>query len=229
MRYLPDLLKIRFGISNQKLNHKKLIENMGKNKIDHKHFIDAFIKEWNKILKDPNDKKLVPYSNQQEWTKFILDKNRFLNKVMHSLKSLVPSLEYKREYYTVDALYVGRENLFNKNLWYPSEVHVLIEHEMGEKIEEEMWKLIHWRSPLKILMFYDWAESKKSTNNRKFWLNKKLEYLSSMLDKVDSFYAENKKTEYLFIIGNQKTERSIVNWSWASNQSLQPKPIEIGG
>jgi len=30
-----------------------------------------------------------------------------------------------------------------------------IEHENGCDVETEMWKLAHWRSPLKVLVFYD--------------------------------------------------------------------------
>jgi len=202
---------------------------MGINEIGYKHFLDAFINEWNSVLGKSNDKNLLPYGNQSKWTEFILHENGFLNGVMQRLRYLVPSLEYKREYYTVDALYVGGENLFNENLWYPSEAHVLIEHEMGENIEEEMWKLIHWRSPLKVIMFYDWADSEKTTINRKAWLSDKLKKLDLMLREVNQFFAENENTEYLFIIGNQETETSIVSWSWASNQSLEPKPIEGRG
>ena len=63
-------------------------------------------------------------------------------------------------------MFVGGEELFKNNLWYPSKLHVLIEHEHGESIEEEMWKLLFLRAPLKVLIFYDWDEAKKTKEEK---------------------------------------------------------------
>jgi hypothetical protein len=192
-------------------------------------FLEAFSREWDSSTRNYSEKELQPYRSQPNWTHFILSENGFLNRLMLSLRSLIKDLEYKREYYTVDALFVAGIDLYKGNYWYPSEIHAVIEHEMGENIEEEMWKLLQWRSPLKVLIFYDWAEFEKTTELRIKWLSKKLEKLNAMIKHVNNFFSENDKTQYLFIIGTQATKKSRVEWSWASNTSLQPTQIRPRG
>ena len=192
------------------------------NSLNIKIFLEAFLREWSSALRNYTEKDLQPYRNRTKWSDFILSENGFLNRVMLSIRPLMPSLEYKREYYTIEALFVAGMDLFKEKYWYPSEVHALIEHEMDANVEEEMWKLLHWRSPLKVLIFYDWAEFEKTTEMRRAWLTNKLRKLNSMIQEVNAFFPENESTEYLFIIGKQETASSIVEWSWASNHAIQP-------
>ena len=105
--------------------------------------------------------------------------------------------------------------MYRTNLYYPSLLSVIIEHEHNlEKVEEEMWKLIFWRSPLKVLISYDWNDDEKTTANRKNKLLQKLEKLSKMLVSANKAYPESKNTEYLFIIGNRDNVDSDIKWRW---------------
>ena len=62
----------------------------------------------------------------------------FLNRVMARLSSDEHPLYYKTEWYKVDALFVGGEDLHGKNHSYPAAVEAIIEHEFGEDLENEM-------------------------------------------------------------------------------------------
>lgn len=145
----------------------------------------------------------------------------FLDRVRKRISS---SLKYRREYYTVDALYVGGYDLLCKpELTYPSQIHVLIEHENGERVEEEMWKLIHWRAPLKVLIFYDYPDDAKTANPQKAdWLDRKLARLREMKKVVDSFWPEYGRSEYLFIVGTREFSGGPIYWKCASVDSTKP-------
>lgn len=197
-------------------------------------FLTAFKAEWETSLSEQELEVLKAYESCSEWTHLMLRHDGFLSKVMNRLGR---NLVYKREYYTIDALYVGGEDLFRNDRAYPSDIHTLIEHEQGYNVEEEMWKLIFWRSPLKIIIFYDWNESEKTDANgeRSNWLPRKLEKFKAMLDTANKFHGEAADTSYLFIIGNRSAEGHLPQWVWASTDqtiaacSTQTFPLESAG
>ena len=192
-------------------------------------FLEAYKNEWISLIEtDPKEVTEIYGNSKKKWTSYMLAKDGFLSKVMNRLSDDNRRLEYKREYYTLDALYVSGEDLFRENKIYPSQLHVLIEHEQGDNIEEEMWKLIFWRSPLKVIIFYDWNDYEKSTSARKDWLTSKLNKLVDMLSHANSFFPENENTSYLFIIGNRIKENQLPQWRWASNKQIQPSSF-VGG
>ena len=86
---------------------------------------------------------------------------------------------------------------------------VLIEHENDEYIEEEMWKLLMWRSPLKVLVCYDWAENEKTTCKRIQWLKNKLDELADMARQVNETWNEAEETEYLIVIGTLNSDDNV--------------------
>ena len=191
-------------------------------------FLEAFKNEWNSRVEKNRHEVSDIYGDSNRWTNFMLGNEGFLASVMTRLDENKTELEYKREYYTLDALYVGGENLYRQNRTYPSELNVLIEHEQGDNVEEEMWKLIFWRSPLKVIIFYDWNEYEKTTNARREWLDRKLIKLVDMLNKANAYFSENQETNYLFIIGNRVEKDQLPNWRWASNKQIQPTSF-VGG
>ena len=191
-------------------------------------FLEAYRNEWIKLVEKNSDEITESYRNSKTWTSYMVSKDGFLSKIMNRLSEKYPGLEYKREYYTLDALYVGGEDLFRENKTYPSELHALIEHEQGGNVEEEMWKLIFWRSPLKIIIFYDWNEYEKDTSARKDWLNCKIKKLINMLSDANIYFQENANTNYLFIIGNRIDKDQLPQWRWASNKQIQPISF-VGG
>ena len=185
-------------------------------------FLEAFKNEWNYRVEKNRHEISDIYGDSNRWTSFMLGNEGFLASVMTRLDENKTELEYKREYYTLDGLYVGGENLYRQNRTYPSELNVLIEHEQGDNVEEEMWKLIFWRSPLKVIIFYDWNEYEKTTNARREWLDRKLIKLVDMLNKANAYFSENQETNYLFIIGSRVEKDQLPNWRWASNKQIQP-------
>lgn len=118
------------------------------------------------------------------------------------------------EFYKLDLVYVSGKDLFREDLYYPSLLPVIIEHEHFNNVEEEMWKLIFWRSPLKVLISYDWNEDEKTTHRKRNWWTDKLKALSEMLTTANRDYPETEMTEYLFIIGNREDVQSDIKWRW---------------
>lgn len=201
---------------------------MANHYVSSKVFRQAFSIQWKEEISHGQDEVSRMFSNDAEWTIFMQRGNNgsdsFLCRVMNRLQvsnNSSPRLEYRTEYYTIDALFIGGECLLNKStLLYPSEVHVLIEHENGPHVEEEMWKLIQWRVPLKVLIFYDFNDEERNASHAKHeWLATKLEYLKGMLNASHNFFSESIDTEYLFIIGARRYLGGPIYWRWASSKS----------
>lgn len=193
------------------------------------HFLRAFSGQWESARVKQGVGLEHLYGDTKAWTAFMLGEEGFLRDVMMQLQVQVPDLRYMREWYTVDALYVGGENLFRENLSYASKVHTLIEHERGEFVEEEMWKIVHWRSPLKVLIMYDYSDREKTTVLRREWLALKLRKLREMLAKVSEFHSESSETEYVFIVGRQVDLSSKIDWRWTSDTFAELLPISGNG
>ena len=187
------------------------------NLITPKQFLNAFETQWNEDATD-NSKRKQAFLDEKPWTQYMLGSEPpgFLRRVADKLRKNVNRLECYGELYKLDLVYVSGEDLYRKDLCYPSLLSVIIEHEHNlETVEEEMWKLIFWRSPLKVLISYDWNDDEKTTENRKNKLSGKLKKLSKMLDSANMAYPEVKGTEYLFIIGNRDNVQSDIRWRWA--------------
>ena len=192
-------------------------------------FLEAFAAEWQARLQHQREALMSAYCNCRTWTDYMLSYDGGLLKgVMQRLHPLMDSLDYSKEIYSIDAMFVGGENLFRNNLCYPSQLQVLIEHEHGEHVEEEMWKLIFWRASLKVLIFYDWNEDQKGTMNRISWIDNKLGTLRTMLGTANSHAPQPDQAEYLFVIGNQETANGDVRWRWTSADSICEPTLFIG-
>ncbi len=173
------------------------------------------------------------YTNFGKRTNVILGKDGYLESICRDLESAGwQGMEYKREWYTLDALFVSGQDLLypgerpdrgGNRLRYPSRLDVLIEHENGERLEEEMWKLLFWRADLKVLIGYDYCEDEfDQTLGKRFhgrvkrdWAPGKLEQLRDMVRQVHG--EEGDGSEYILIFGNRAswkhTTRTI--WRWA--------------
>lgn len=191
-------------------------------------FLNAFAERWKARVADEGKKIeiLRCYSKNKDWTEYMFGENGLLAEVTSKLSTAVRRLELYREVYTLDAALVGGDDLFRNNLCYPSELHALIEHEQGENLEEELWKLTFWRSPLKILICYDWNDyEKKNTAKREHFIESKIYWLANSIAKVEAFHSEPDQTDYLFLIGSRKTRGGVPRWRWASLKC--PVPTEL--
>ncbi len=192
-------------------------------------FREAFLAEWQDRLSAEKEKLLAAYPSDSAWTKYMLDKEvGFLQGVRGRLPEGV-NLSYAREWYTLDAVFYGGTDLAPALGRYPSELHVLIEHENGKDVETEMWKLIFWRSPLKVIIFYDYHDDQKTTEKERRWLEDKLAVLWCMLDSANSFLKENDETEYLFLIGTRKEAGGMPYWRWTIDSKRTPSRLGICG
>jgi hypothetical protein len=185
---------------------------MPSSRITANEFYAAFQAEWTALCASEPITGLTPFESRGAWTQRIQKKDGFLYRVMKRLVNEARPLEYRTEWYFVDALYVGGENMYGDNLSYPSEVHALVEHEFDEDLETEMWKLIHWRSPLKVIITYDWADDEKTTDQRKNYLTNKASKLRSMLASVNRFHPESTDTEYLLLMASRVRHDGPITW-----------------
>ena len=184
-------------------------------------FLEAFKEVWTERMEEDQAGLLAAYAKRPAWTNYMLGRRRedgdgsFLKAVMEKLER---SLKYKREWYTVDSLFVSGETLHlpsGHDHYFSSRLDVLVEHEHGGSIEEEMWKLIFWRAPLKVLIAYDYWESKKEGKEKKRrWLADKMERLQAMLVSANRAFPENGNTEYLFLVANREKEDEDPRWRW---------------
>ena len=139
------------------------------------------------------------------WTKFMLEENEpFFYRVLQKLEREDMGFCYGKgsaaERYRLDCAYHHCKS-FYEDYDYPFCMDVLIEHENDKYIEEEMWRLLMVRSPLKVLVCYD-------------VLKNKLDELAYMARRVDKNWQEAEETEYLIIIGRRNSTSDDVIWDF---------------
>lgn len=137
------------------------------------------------------------------------------------------------QWYTLDLLLVAPPFTDKTEYWQTKSL-IAIEHENGDDVETEMWKLAHWRAPLSVCVFYDFSEAKlddkiyngdKTVPNvmRKDWLARKLELLSGIVARVDP----DSGGRHLLIVGNKMRDGSL-RWrasSWNSGGFGEPAEV----
>jgi hypothetical protein len=196
-------------------------------KITSDDFRKAFICTW---AEESADGRMAerPYERGGNWTRLMLGDGGFLSKVSAKLGPATgdSNVGHVREVYTVDFLIRGGKDTFRENLCYPSGIYAIVEHELGFDLEEEMWKLLHWRCPLKVLITYDWSEDEKSRSLKKrCWLDEKLRASWWMLDEVEKFQGKD-SASYLVLIGDRKSENGrIYQWRFASDNERKPSAL----
>jgi hypothetical protein len=103
-------------------------------------------------------------------------------------------------WYTVDLMAIAPPLQTVTDYWDTSPV-ALVEHENAKDIETELWKLAHWRAPLKVLVFYRLANDP--------WLDRKFEQAQRIVAAAQSPLAEI-GVEYLLLAGCREKQR--VSW-----------------
>lgn len=195
-------------------------------KISLEAFRDEFAKQWE--IETSKDMKgiLKKFPLDEEWTDFMQEDDGFLKTLMKNLDSKA-LLTYKKEDSKIDAMYVGGKGQFGlSDTAYPPALCTMIEHENGDHPEQEMWKLTFWRSPLKVIIFYDHPKDEFESRPQKAeWLPKMLGLLKDILTDANEFHSENESTKYLFLIGAWKEKHESIYWRWASNKSWNPLPL----
>ena len=174
----------------------------------------AFEREWNERVQNRAERTKVACAFQKStpWTRYMLGSDieplGFLQALGDSLKRRV-----SKNWYSLDCVfYRDKPNLIGSGT-YPAGLDVIIEHENEEKVEEEMWKLLMWRAPLKVLMFYDYTEEDKARNPyHAQWLTEKLEELRSMAEQMHERWPEHRNNEYLLLVGCAPRRGEVPRW-----------------
>lgn len=163
-------------------------------------FVAAWRTVWLGMLKSERADVVKKFCGKSKpWTDYMLTgENSFLPRLGRQL--LGENAEVVRESYgMVDICFVA-----NNNRGYPERIDVMVEHENQSNVENEMWKLIFLRSPLKVVVFYHHSPEDK------------LEQCWEMLMRANEQFPENPDTRYLFIVGNVVDNE--LHWRWASDQ-----------
>ena len=169
-------------------------------------FRKAFDDTWRERVEDHETLNAIveAYQRNATWTSFMLGtrggpcgfEDCFLYAVGKRL-----GLSFCREFYSLDGVFYDKEpNLVDPGI-YPAGFRVIIEHENEDRVEEEMWKLLMWRGPLKVLIFYDHAE-KQRNETKAAWLDDKFQRLGQMAEAMHRRWPEGTDSQYLFVVGS---------------------------
>ena len=176
------------------------------------YFCDAFAEQWNSDAQNNWDGIHYAFQNNTRWTALMLEnQDSFLSRLADSL-----GYQISKEYAHRDAVYYRQEDinnvLFSNDSLYLHCLQAIIEHENGENVQAEMFEMLILRSPLKVLIFYDYDEFEKVTPRREKWLDDKLNDLLELGNTVNAAWPEAEGVEYLFLVGNRLQENEIPVW-----------------
>lgn len=184
------------------------------NQLTAENFREAFASTWKVLVQEQGDAIKQAYAQDLTWTKFMLKGGEHSQSMLASVadwlgKNKNLMLKTRQEWYTADMLLVS-EDCFAGVIDYPHFVDAIIEHENGARLEEEMWKLLQWRSPLKIIIGYDYtAEHYKKTGRAdERWIDQKYNVLRSMYVTATERF-KDPDAQYLLIYGQRETDGSI--------------------
>ena len=177
-------------------------------------FRGAFEQEWAERIEDSAERERMVCAFQRDgsWTEFMLGCGEPPNGFLHAVGKRLDRCVSK-EWYTLDCVFYRHEpNLIEPGI-YPAGLDVIVEHENGERVEEEMWKLLMWRSLLKVLIFYDYPEEEKAKHAKlDAWLQKKLEKLRCMAIRMHEHWPEYQNNEYLLLVGCAPRSGELPRW-----------------
>lgn len=174
-------------------------------------FASIFVQEFSdRAMREGTDFAALWHAGGPSWTNLMVhspDKSSVLERTttLWADRELVPQSISLHHWYTVDLMAVTPP--YQEDYWRCRPV-ALIEHENRKDVETEVWKLAHWRAPLKVLVFYRFGQS---------WLDDKLQVLKSIVKTAQSKCPE-KDVEYLFLAGYSDNGRVV----WLANSWRAP-------
>lgn len=184
-------------------------------------FKQAFLEVWG-VLESTYDSRLVDwYVDNSAWSDFMLKgKERgptggFVTALCEAISRQLPHMRLRvdPERHRVDAFLRALSD--QEECYYNDEYLVMIEHENNRlSVHEEMWKLLHWRIPLKVLIFYDYAHADRALPlNKGSWLEGCLVRLGDMSRR---YRAAGHGDSYLLIVGSreQRDGRERIEWKF---------------
>jgi hypothetical protein len=216
-------------------------------------FIVAFMAAWNDVLmergNDPKGAEIMKYySSPTHWTAVMLERaceqdsrksdgiaregvlGRAIDKYEgHGV------LEKKYEWSKYDLLGVrqistlpdGLSDKAKQESWLKF-AEIAIEHENGDDVETEVWKLCQFRAKLKVLVFYDFSQKILDSNDResncsdksfaekvaeKEWLAKKTDLLGKIIAGANDVLPKE-EASFLLIVGSRADDTVL----WRASQ-----------
>lgn len=177
-------------------------------------FIDKWIELFNEF--DLDDKEhLNTYKNSSLWTNYVLsDQSPVIKGICNEF-----DLNCRLEEYKIDAVFAqNTRGLVNETLeiksygtineYYPPFYSLLLEHENNWKdCWREMSKLIHFKSPLKVLVTY--ADYNQDTE--KLYNALRTDF-KTIIDRSNLVFKENDATHYILILGQRIENQSKLQW-----------------
>jgi hypothetical protein len=192
------------------------------------NFYDYFIKSF----KEVEPEALLRYDSR--FTGVMLGNNGVLVKTLEKLKTscqIESNSTCITQFYSIDMVYCSIENLdplFDYGI-YPANFYALIEHENNwNHLEQEIYRLMIFRAPLKIIITYDWDEDEKQRNkNRMAELSKKKDAFGALIAKFSRALSAETGTAYLFIVGNRNNcSAKEITWkAWTYDHLGNSIPI----
>lgn len=182
-------------------------------------FLAIFLQRWSIGAED----LVAKFRDTRSWTDFMLNDKpiALLPEVLEALGR--GQLEYRREFKLFDlCAWLRVDDPYHKPQYdQPLYIQVCIEHENRPTPEEEFWKLLHFYSPLKVLVCYPPRPDE--------WL----QYFDRVRAKVSEFHPRSPDEEYLVIVGPRPetvSEASQLIWKAWSCASPMPRlePIPQG-
>ena len=179
-------------------------------------FLNAFSQQWNADRKRRGSTLRNAYQ-EGKTTAYMLDKKDFRGTFFARLARRLGQ-QALPERQNLDIVYYSTKahNIEHTPRIRPARLNVIIEHETGKKVEEEMWKLLMWRAPLKVLVFYD---------RQAPWLDHKLRQLYALRQEVNKGWPEADDTTYLFLIGRPPQRGDLPVW-WYCDSSNNKTTIK---
>lgn len=172
-------------------------------------FLMVFHEVWNEEVSG-NRGKVISCFSEDDKRQFLLGGDGVISKVAEELNNDSP-VRMICDYHSFDAVFTSRYSYHIEDETYPRDVKVVIKCSRDDDIVNAAWALIHWRSPLKVLIFNDWIGSGDS------WVNAKLSSIYTMIDCEDEFNVESEVTEYLFLVAIRGDSDEFSKWYWSSN------------
>lgn len=132
--------------------------------------------------------------------------------------------------YEIDAILTSDKNSIIAGAEYPIEVKAIIKQVKDYNVIQPAWDLIHWRSPLKILVLYDWVNFDEDCAKDINCVNTTLSKICSLLDDVECFNVESDITEYLFLLLHEGGDTNEPpEWYWSSNHQRKLRNVTGDG
>jgi hypothetical protein len=194
-------------------------------------FRAAFVSEWQRIDQEHPYEITDAYENDTAWSEFMLSSNGFLKKVMESISGQKQlKLSFHRGWHDCDCVYLSGDEYTgddSDSSRPESRTEVAVMHEnIFSNIGPEMEKLIHIRSPLKVLITYAPYQADKGVNKNLLAIRNMLTDTWKCVDGSSHLIDED--SEFLIIIGDRekKTDKtSDIKWSWVGKGVVNSDPL----